>query len=100
MYHVKPGTMSPAGTAGLVTNGGTANADTTIEVYAALPGATSFTRIWSQTQVPLPFDVWFGHQAVHLTNWLENGGSGIDTQFYQRWCQLIFSQQAIPCPQV
>jgi len=92
MYHFKGGTMTGA------LGSQTPNSDTTIQVYAALPGEAAFTRIWSQQNVPLPFDHWWGHNAVHFTNWLENGGSGIDTQFYQRWCQVIFSQQPIPPP--
>jgi len=93
MYHFKEGTM-----VGDVLNG-TANSDTLIEVLAAKYGETSFTRIWYQANDPLPYDVFFGHNAVLFTNWLENS-AGCDAQFYQRYCQVILSQQPIPCPQV
>ncbi|MDH4071869.1 MAG: hypothetical protein OEV41_02050 [Gammaproteobacteria bacterium] len=72
--------------------------ETRIEVFAAHPGQTSYTRIWNQT---FPFDEFEwdnGLAALLLSTY--NNGANMPQQFYHRYDQIIFSKQMIPCPQV
>jgi hypothetical protein len=91
LWHIKPGTMS----GGLGSR--TANNDTLVEVWIAREGATSYTRIWSQPGVDLPFDVQWGHSALICS--IYHNGENMPVQFYHRYDQIIFSKQFIPCPQ-
>lgn len=88
LFHIVPGL------------GGDDRADpsTVIEVYAAHPGETSYTKIWDQPNAAVPFDVIWGHNAL-LCSGYENGQSFV-VDAYKRWAQIIFSQEYIPCPRV
>lgn len=91
LFHVKPGTMT--GSLGSVTP----NPNTTVEVWAARPGETAYTLITSQSNITLPFDVQWGHNALMCSTYQNNSSM---TQFYHRFAQIIFSKSFIPCPQV
>jgi hypothetical protein len=84
LYHIVPGRNS--------------NSDTVVEVWAAHPGETTYTKIWDQRNVNLPFDVIEGHGALICSGYMN--GQNFGTDFYHRYCQLIFSKNFIPCPQV
>jgi hypothetical protein len=88
-YHVRPGHDS-------------AN-DTLVEVWAQeTPGGT-VRRVWNQTGVDLPFDGShpFGINSLICSGYMNRfGGNRINTQFYHRWTQLIFSKSFIPFPTV
>lgn len=71
--------------------------DTIVQVWAAHAGETSYTQIWNQNDVKLPFDVIEGHSAVICSGY--QNGLSFDTDVYHRYCQLIFSKNFIPCPQ-
>jgi hypothetical protein len=91
LYHVRPGTSTgPLGSS-------SGNNDTLVEVWVAVQGATSYTKIWEQAGVDLPFDNFHGHNAV-IASIYEGGEPG--TGWYHRYDQIIFSKQFIPCPQV
>lgn len=89
LYHVRNGT----GTA--TSSGG----NTLVEVYVAKAGETEYTRIWNQPGVELPLDVVPGHNAVICSAYMNGTTLNIDTGFYHRYCQMIFSKKFIPCPQ-
>lgn len=88
MYHVTPGTQ----TSGAVTSH--------IRVYAAREGVTTYTKIWDQDFV----HGWNndatqkGWNAVILNTY--QNGVAFPGPFWQRYAQLVFSTQFIPCPQV
>lgn len=90
LWHVQPGTASAL-------DGVSSNNDTTIDAWAAKPGQTSYTQIWHQTGVKLPFDTQWGHSAIICAAYMNNASMN---DFNQRWCQIIFSKQTIACPQV
>ena len=69
-----------------------------IEVFAAHPGETSFTRIWNQTFPFAEFEWDNGIDGVMLSTY--NNGPTCASQFYHRYDQIIFSKQTIPCPKV
>lgn len=91
LWRIRNGTM----TGSLGSN--TARSDTIIEVWAARFGQTSYIKIWSQLNVPLPFDVLWGHNALICS--IYHNGENMPIQFYHRYDQLIFSKNFIPCPQ-
>lgn len=82
LYHVVPGLHN--------------NGDTIFEVWAAHPGETTYTKIWDQANVDLPFDVIEGHGALICSAY--QNGRDFATDFYHRYCQMIFSRNFIPCP--
>jgi hypothetical protein len=88
MWHIIPGTS--------------ADPNTTIEVYAARYGATEFTKIWSQDDVPMPYDdpngMAKGYGAAIMSNY--QNGFERTIELNVRYCQVIFSKSFIPCPQV
>lgn len=88
LYHIVPGL------------GGEDREDpsTVIEVFAAHPGETSYTKIWDQQRAAVPFDVVWGHNALICSGY-ENGQDFV-SDAYKRWAQIIFSQAFIACPQV
>jgi len=81
LYHIVPGLHS--------------NSDTIVEIWGAHPGETSYTKFWDQPDVDMPFDVIEGYGAL-LVSAYHNGREM--TEFYHRYCQLIFSKNFIPCP--
>jgi len=85
LYHIVPG----------INSGG----DTVVQVWAAHPGETSYTKIWDQNDVNLPFGSGnpFGHNAL-ICSIYENGKS-FSSDVYHRYCQMIFSHNVIPVPQ-
>jgi hypothetical protein len=85
MWRIRPGLQSSGGTI--------------IQVWAALQGETSFTKIWDQQDVPLPFDSGLprGLGALICSSYHNGANMGA---FWHRWCQIIFSHNIIACPQV
>lgn len=90
LWHIQPGTAAAL-------DGTSSDNNTQVDAWAAKPGQTTYTQIWHQTGVKLPFDTQWGHSAVICASYM-NGASMND--FDQRWCQIIFSKQTIPCPLV
>ncbi len=69
-----------------------------IEVYAAHPGETSYTKIWAQTFAFSDFEWNNGINALIASTY--NNGNNMSTQFYHRYTQFILSKSFIPCPTV
>lgn len=90
LWHIRNGTQS--GSLG----SGNANNDTLVEVWVAEEGVTTYTKIWGQAGVDLPFDMQYGHNALICS--IYHNGENMPVQFYHRYDQLIFSKQFIPCP--
>lgn len=90
LWHVTNGTAAAL-------DGSSSDANTHMEVWVAGPGATSYTKIWDEANVALPFDLQWGHNALICAAYMNGANMN---QFYQRYCQIIFSKQMIPCPQV
>jgi hypothetical protein len=84
MYHFRPGRAG-------------AN-ETLIEVSGAHAGQKSFTTFWQQTTRIASYDPGDGWQALICTTY--NNGTNFPSAFFERWTQIIFSKQPIPCPQV
>lgn len=82
LYRVRPGLHS--------------NNDTLVQVYAAHPGESKYTRIWNQDNVDLPFAEIEGHGAVIFSCY--QNGENFTTDVYHRYCQAIFSKDPIPAP--
>jgi hypothetical protein len=86
LYHIIPGNV--AGTT-----------PSTIQVWAAHEGATSYTKIWD-------LQVLSGWQAPGQEGWNQIylatycNGFNQPLGFTSRYAQIIFSKQFIPCPQV
>lgn len=84
LYHIRPGLNR--------------NGDTLVQVWAAHPGEQSYTKIWDQPNVNLPFDQHHprGHNALICSGYLNriDTGPGI----YHRYAQIIFSLDWIECP--
>lgn len=74
--------------------------ETLIEIYAAHPGDTSFTRIWRQSFAFSGFeeDAEKGLQALIASSY--NNHNQCSSEFWQRFDQVIFSKEFIACPQV
>jgi len=89
MYHLTPGR------AGVV--------ESVLQVYAAHPGETSYTKIWDQTWAN-------GYEYSGGSPYVANGYNALicsiyqnglrNTEFWHRYDQIIFSKSFIPCPQV
>lgn len=84
MYHLNPGRDGVP--------------ESRIQVYAAHPGETSYTKIWDM--------VWansygsgfpFGYNALICSSY--NNGNNCPSDFWHRYAQVIFSKSFIPCPQ-
>jgi len=88
LYHVTPGTFT------------TGSGLSTIRVYAACEGVTSYTKIWDQ-QFTHSWQTAStkGWNAVILNTYNNNMPGGFPGDFWQRYAQLIFSTSFIPCPQ-
>ena len=86
MYHIVPG----------LGGGNVEHPSTIVEVYAAHPGETSYTKIWDQQNAQVPYDVIWGHNTL-LCSGYENGQNFVAAA-YKRWAQIIFSRNVIPCP--
>lgn len=95
LYHVTPGTHN-----------GTGANRTRLEVWAAHPGETSYTKIWdvlysagyqqsANTVGSPPYDGW---NALILAIY-HNGSAFNTTAFNFDYDQVIFSKEMIPCPQ-
>ena len=85
LYHVVPG------------DAGAPN--TTIEVWRALDGETSYTKIFETFDEPVDYDDAYSKawNAVLVSAY----HNGIDMpEFWQKYDQIIFSREFIPCPQV
>lgn len=85
LYHIRPGRNR--------------SSDTLVQVWAAHPGESRYTKIWDQPNVNLPFDQHHprGHNAVICSGYLNRIDTGRGV--YHRYSQLIFSLDWINCPQ-
>ncbi|MCC7182302.1 MAG: hypothetical protein IT509_01865 [Rhodocyclaceae bacterium] len=79
--------------------------ETRFEVWAAHPGETTYTKIWDATY-PAHYDG--GANSVGsiarpgwnaMLCWIYHNGANM-SPFWQRFDQIIFSKQFVPCPQV
>ena len=72
--------------------------ETLLQIYAAHPGQTSYTKIWDETFTQgYEGGITNGYNALICSiyqNFTNN------SEFWHRYCQLIFSKSFIPCPQV
>lgn len=86
LYHIVPGT-----------DGGN---NTLVEVWKAEWGETSYTRIWRQSDVDLPFGVGFpfGHNAIICSGYQNE--ISFTEEVWHRYAQISFSHDFQPCPQV
>lgn len=87
LYEITPGSA----TSGKVTSA--------IKIYAANAGATSYTKIWDESFT----HGWdqagqYGWNAITLNTYCN--GYTFPGPFWQRYAQIIFSLQTIPCPLV
>lgn len=96
LYHVTPGT-----------SGGTGANRTRVEVWAAKPGETSYTKIWDVTYTQGYTSGTTSVGAPHLPGWnalilaiYHNGSAFTTSEFNFDYDQVIFSKETIPCPQV
>lgn len=83
MYHLVPGRHDAQ--------------ESVIQVYAAHEGETTYTKIWDEVFKNL-YDGTppQGYNAIILSAY-QNGLN--NSEFWHRYCQLIFSKQFISCPQ-
>lgn len=78
--------------------------DTRFEVWAAHEGETAYTKIWDLTY-PQRYTTGTDGYKVHRPGWnafmlwIFHNGAAM-SEFWQRYDQIIFSNQFIPCPQV
>lgn len=87
LYHITPGTHT------------TGSGLSTIRVYAAREGVPTYTKIWDQQFThSWQTSTTKGWNAVILNVYQNN--TSFPGPFWQRYAQLIFSTQFIPCPQV
>lgn len=93
LYHVVPGREGVK--------------ETRFEVWAAHPGDTSYTNIWDTTYAA-HYDAGTADSAGTLIYrpgwnamlcWIYHNGATM-SEFWQRYDQIIFSKQFIPCPTV
>jgi hypothetical protein len=94
LYHVTPGT-----------SGGTGADRTRVEVWAAKPGETSYTKIWDVTYTQGFTSGTTSVGAPHLPGWnalilaiYHNGSAFTTSAFNFDYDQVIFSKQFIACP--
>lgn len=82
-----------------ITNGTDGGNDTRVEMWVARDGETSYTKIWDQSNVDLPFGSGhpFGHNALICSGYMN--GQTFSADVYHRYCQLIFSKSWIAPPQ-
>lgn len=88
LYRLRPGLAGVASGA---------NA-TLLECWAAHPGETSYTKIWSITYGIASYNVVNGLQGLILG--VYNNNNTFPQTFWHRYCQLIFSRSPIACPQL
>jgi len=100
LIHVIPGIRGNAPGSDNVTYGGTPAANNTgVEVWAAKPGETAYTRIWSKLDYVWAFDTLApGWNVLKCSGYMNNVNAAAG--WTQRFTQIIFSKQTIPCPQV
>ena len=74
--------------------------NTSIEVWRAIRGETNYTKIFEKLDHTAWFDGGFDKAWNALICSTYHNGANINTDFYQRYDQIIFSKNFIPCPQV
>lgn len=88
LVHLRPGLINT-----------TTGADATmLEIWAAHPGETSYTKIWAQEYGLGGYEARNGLQALILSAY--NNSNNFPQAFWHRYAQVIFSKSFIPCPQV
>lgn len=88
LYHLVPGTDG--------------NKDTLFEVFVARPGQTSYETLFTQLNTINFSETTTGHPKAYNSfqpsNYMNNQSSTVE--WYQRYDQIIFSHDFVPCPQV
>jgi hypothetical protein len=88
LYHLVPGTHD--------------NKDTLFEAFVARPGQTNYETVFTQMNTIRYSNTANGHpygyNAFQPSNYMNNQSSSV--QWYQRYDQIIFSRDFIPCPQL
>lgn len=98
LMHVIPGRRGNPQGSDNVTFGNASTANTGIEVWVARAGATAYTRIWSKLDYVWAYDTLAnGFNMVKCSGYMNNVNAV--TGWTQRYTQLIFSKNFIPCPQ-
>lgn len=74
--------------------------DTVVRVWKAEWGETSYTKIWDQDDVDLPYAAGhpFGHNAIICSGYQNQ--IDFTEEVWHRYAQIIFSHDFIACPQV
>lgn len=79
--------------------------DTGIEVWVARYGDTSYTKVWEKFDYIWSFDATspaygnlYGFNCLLFSQYMNQVNAG--TSWWRRYDEVIFSTQAIPCPQV
>jgi len=95
LYHIKPGSQNPSNPPFTY--------DTTIEVWAAHPGETSYTQIWQVGFRAIYDDTeQFGRYRKYAWNaflcWIYQNWENNVTDIVQCYDQVIFSKAFIACP--
>lgn len=74
------------------------NSDTVVQVWCARLGETTYTKIWDQSTVDLPYEgsYPFGHNAFIASGYWN--GINFSRDFYHRFAEVIFSKATIPVP--
>jgi hypothetical protein len=87
LYHLVPGTHK--------------NKDTLFEVFVARQGQTEYEVLFSQNNTinfsPINYGHPYGWNSFQPSNYMNNQETSV--QWYQRYDQIIFSHDFIPCPQ-
>lgn len=88
LYHLVPGTDGQK--------------NTLFEAFAARPGATEYETVFSQLNTINFSETSTGHpkgyNAFQPSNYMNNQRTSVE--WYQRYDQIIFSHEFIPCPRV
>lgn len=74
--------------------------NTSIEVWRALSGETVYTKIFETFDQYIDYSDAFDKAWNALICSSYHNGIDMPTDFYQRYDQIIFSKEYIPCPQV
>lgn len=74
--------------------------NTSIEVWRALRGETQYTKIFETFDESIDYSDAYQKAWNALICSSYHNGFNISTEFYQRYDQVIFSKEYIPCPQV
>ena len=74
--------------------------NTSIEVWRAVRGETSYTKIFEKFNQAIDYSDAYDKAWNALICSAYHNASNVNTDFFQRYDQIIFSKDFIPCPQV